>query len=214
MTTERAGIIERELGPFEGVERVNGVAFDGERLWCATNDALRAVDPKDGALSTERIAVEAEAEAGTAYDGRHLYQLSGHSIQKIDPANGRIVATIASPCEDRGSGMAWAEGSLWVGEYREGRIHRIDPETGALRATIESDRFVTGITWVDDQLWHGGQDEQGACSLVHVDAETGEVFERVHVGGGVQVSGMATGPDGRIFCGGGRDGRVRVVRTR
>lgn len=50
--------------------------------------------------------------------------------------------------------MAWAEGSLWVGEYRNRKIHQVDPQTGRGLCSIESDRFVTGVAWVDGELWH------------------------------------------------------------
>ena len=49
----------------------------------------------------------------------------------------------------------WAEGTLWVGQYRDRKIHQVDPQTGAILRTIESNRFVTGVTWIDGELWHG-----------------------------------------------------------
>ena len=41
------------------------------------------------------------------------------------------------------------------GNIASGRSIRVDPETGAILRTIESNRFVTGVTWVDGELWHG-----------------------------------------------------------
>jgi hypothetical protein len=35
------------------------------------------------------------------------------------------------------------------------KIHQVEPETGAILRTIESNRFVTGVTWIDGELWHG-----------------------------------------------------------
>ncbi|TIN16109.1 MAG: glutamine cyclotransferase, partial [Mesorhizobium sp.] len=92
--------------------------------------------------------------AGTAYDGRHFFQLANDLIQKIDPDTGQVLATIPAPGGGGDSGLTWAEGTLWVGQYRERKIHQIDPETGAILRTIESNRFVTGVTWVDGELWH------------------------------------------------------------
>jgi streptogramin lyase len=83
---------------------------------------------------------------------------------KIDPVTGRVLATIPAPGGGGDSGLAWAEGTLWVGEYRERKIHQIDPETGAILRTITSDRFVTGVSWVDGTLWHGaGEGDQARC---------------------------------------------------
>ncbi len=45
---------------------------------------------------------------------------------------------------------------LWVGQHRRNRkIHQVDPQTGVIIRTIDSNRFVTGVTWVEGELWHG-----------------------------------------------------------
>ena len=73
-----------------------------------------------------------------------------------------MLATIPAPGGGGDSGLAWAEGTLWVGQYRDRKIHQVDPETGAILRTIESNRFVTGVTWVDGELWHGTWEGEGA----------------------------------------------------
>lgn len=52
-----------------------------------------------------------------------------------------MLASIPASGHGCDSGMAWAEGSLWVGQYRDRTIHQIDPATGSLIRTIESNRF-------------------------------------------------------------------------
>ena len=42
--------IVREYGPFPGVDRVNGVSFDGEHVWVAAEDKLAALDPESGQI--------------------------------------------------------------------------------------------------------------------------------------------------------------------
>jgi streptogramin lyase len=143
--------IVREYGPFPDVTHVHGVSYDGTNVWIATGDTLNAIDPTSG--KTVR-SLDVPAHAGTAFDGRHLYQISGDRIQKVDPTTGRVVATAPTP-DGGASGMAWAEGSLWVGQHRNRKIHQVDPQTGAILRTIESNRFVTGVTWVEGELWHG-----------------------------------------------------------
>ena len=145
MRRSRATIL-REYGPFAGVDRVHGVTYDGQHVWLAAGDALHAFDPASG-NTVRSIAVA--AHAGTAFDGRHLFQLAEDRIQKIDPETGRVLATIPAPGVGGDSGLAWAEGTLWVGHYRDRKIHQVDPASGAILRTIESNRFVTGVTWVD-----------------------------------------------------------------
>ena len=107
--------------------------------------------------------------------------------------------------------MAWAEGSLWVGQHRERKIYQVDPETGKILRTIASNRFVTGVTWVDGELWHGTS-EGGEADVRRVDARTGEVLERLDMPPGVGVSGLESDGGDRFFCGGAKSGKVRSVR--
>ena len=200
--------ILREYGPFAGAEAVHGVSHDGSRVWFASGDRLNALDPASGEIVR---AIEVPAHAGTAFDGRHLFQIAESRIQKIDPQTGEVVATIPSPGNGGDSGMAWAEGSLWVGQHRERKIHQIDPETGKVLRTIESNRFVTGVTWVDGELWHATW-ENDASELRRVDPRTGEVLEQLEMPAGTNVSGLESDGADRFYCGGGRSGRVRAVR--
>jgi glutamine cyclotransferase len=206
----RAAEIVREYGPFDGVENIHGVTHDGERVWAATGARLIAFDPEDGDLAR---TIERAGDAGTAFDGRHLWQIAEARIDKIDPADGKVVASIPAPGHGGDSGLAWAEGSLWVGQYRDRKIHRIDPETGAILRTIESNRFVTGVTWVDGELWHGTW-EGDASEIRRVDAESGAVLERIQMPPGAGVSGLESDGADLFYCGGGSSGKVRAVRRK
>jgi glutamine cyclotransferase len=200
--------ILREYGPFPGVDKVHGVTWDGQHVWFAAGEKLTALDPANG--QTVR-SIDVAAHAGTAFDGEHLYQLAEDRIQKIDPHTGRVLNTIPAPGGGNDSGLTWAEGSLWVGEYRERKIHRIDPASGAILRTLESNRFVTGVTWVEGQLWHGTW-EGDESELRHIDATSGEVLESTRLPDGVGVSGLESDGGERFFCGGGGSAKVRVVR--
>jgi glutamine cyclotransferase len=200
--------IVREYGPFPGTKHVHGVTYDGRDLWFASGDRLNAVDPESGEV---RRSLGVAARGGTAFDGRHFFQLAEDRIQKIDPATGRVLATIPAPGGGGDSGLTWAEGTLWVGHYRDRKIHQIDPETGAILRTIESNRFVTGVTWVDGELWHATW-ESDESDLRRVDPRTGAVLERLEMPPGVGVSGLESDGRDRFFCGGGKSGKVRAVR--
>src|SRR5580693_4562015 len=202
-----AAEIIREYGPFPGIEKVNGVTYDGQHVWFASGDKLNALDPKTGEMVR---AIDVAAHAGTAFDGHYLFQLSGDRIQKIDPSTGRVLTTIPAPAGG-GSGLAWAEGTLWIGQYRNRKIHQLDPRTGAVLRTIESNRLVTGVTWVDGELWHATL-EGGESDLRHVDSQTGEVLERLDMPPGMSVSGLESNGGDQFFCGGESSGKLRAVR--
>src|SRR5262249_55171554 len=203
--TQRAEIL-REYGPYPGMNHIHGVTFDGTQVWFARGESIVALDPKSGALVRE---LPVTAEAGTAFDGKHLWQLADDRIQKVDPSAGKAVATIPAPAHGRDSGLTWAEGTLWVGEYRARKIHQIDAQTGAILRTIESDRFVTGVSWVKGELWHGTLEKEQS-ELRHVDPETGEVLERLAMPAGVAVSGLEGDGEGVFYCGGTSSGKGRA----
>jgi glutamine cyclotransferase len=205
--TKQAEIL-REYGPYPGIDQVHGVTFDGAHVWFARGKGLVALDPGGGELVRELAVV---AEGGTAFDGRYLWQIAGGRIQKVDPRSGRVVATIPAPARGGDSGLTWAEGTLWVGEYRARKIHQIDAETGAILRTIESDRFVTGVSWVGGELWHGTLEDERS-DLRRVDPETGEVLDRLEMPAGVLVSGLEADGAGIFYCGGSGSGKVRAVR--
>jgi glutamine cyclotransferase len=200
--------VEREYGPFPDTRNVGGVTYDGKQVWAAQGDKLSAFDPATGQVQR---SLKVSAHAGTAFDGKHLYQIAESRIQKIDPDTGKVVATIPAPGNGGDSGMAWAEGSLWVGEHRARKIHQIDPTTGKILRTLESNRFVTGVTWVGDELWHATW-EGDTSELRHVDARTGEVMETVELPAGVHVSGLEYDGKGTFYCGGGGTGKVRALK--
>src|SRR6185312_10630733 len=188
----------REYGPFPRANNIGGVTYDGQSVWFAAGDSLRGFDPATG-------------EESGALDGEFLYQIAEARIQKIDPATRRVVSSIPAPSNGGDSGLAWAEGTLWVGEYRARKIHQVDPVTGAILRTIDSDRFVTGVTWVDGELWHATW-EGDESELRRLDPRTGKVLDSLKMPAGTGVSGLESDGADEFFCGGGSSGKVRVVR--
>lgn len=207
-TPARTAEVVREYGPFLGSERVHGVTHDGQRVWAATDGGIVAFDPASGEITR---TLKRAGDAGTAFDGKHLYQIAEARIDKIDPATGDVIASIPAPGGGADSGLTWAEGSLWVGQYRDRKIHQIDPATGAIRRTIESNRFVTGVTWVDGELWHGTW-EGDESDIRRIEPQSGKVLERLDMPAGIGVSGLESDGAGLFYCGGGSSGKVRAVR--
>jgi glutamine cyclotransferase len=207
MKTSDAEIL-REYGPFPGADQVHGVTFDGQHVWFASGDKINAFDPASG---TMQRSIEVAAHAGTAFDGKHLWQIAEDCIQKVDPKTGRVLATIPAPGNGGDSGLAWAEGTLWVGQHRGRKILQIDPETGKILRTIESNRVVTGVTWVEGELWHATW-EGDESDVRRVDPKTGEVLERLEMPAGKGISGLESDGGDRFFCGGGSTGKVRAIR--
>ena len=200
--------IVREYEPLPNVSKVAGVSFDGKSVWLATGDRLQSLEPATGQAGR---AIPVAADAGTAFDGQHLFQLAGGIIQKLDPATGAILSTIPSPAGDGSAGLTWAEGTLWVAHHRDRKILQIDPTSGKVLREITSTKFVTGVTFVDGDLWHGTW-ENDESELRRVSRDTGEVLEALALPAGVNVSGLESDGGELFYCGGGGTGKVRAVR--
>lgn len=206
--TVRNAEIVREYGPYPNAKHIHGVTYAKQRVWAALGDRIIAIDPQSGEIAR---TLERSGDAGTAFDGKHLYQIAEARIDKIDPETGKVLASIPAPGQGADSGMAWAEGSLWVGQYRERKIHQIDPETGKILRTIESNRFVTGVTFVDGEMWHGTWEGEES-ELRRIDPASGDVLARLTMPEGTGISGLESDGAGLFYAGGGPSGKVRAVR--
>jgi hypothetical protein len=206
VTIETAEVL-REYGPYPDAPEVNGVTFDGRYVWLAVGQRMLAVLPETGDVVR---ALDVPAQAGSAFDGRHLYQLAGGLIQKIDHQTGKVLSTVKLPC-DGVSGMAWADGYLWIGEYQASKVHQVDPDSGAIVRTLLSDRFVTGVTWVQGELWHGTLVDDRS-ELREIDPQSGAVRRRIALPQGTLVSGLESNGTDVLFCGGSTSGKLRAVR--
>lgn len=205
---KRTAEIVREYVPL-GEGNIYGVTFDGKRVWFARDNELVAFDPE-----TEQIVRRHPvpgANAGTAFDGEHLYQLAQGEILVIQPEDGQIVRRFPAPGKGQDSGMAWADGHLWVGQYYGSKIHKVDAKTGALVKTLASDRFVTGVSCVDGALWHGVSEDGKPCELRRL-ASDGSVEEVLSVPV-KSIKGMEGTSDGSFWCA-GEQGRLRRVRAK
>jgi len=189
--------------PISDVENVHGVTFDGELAWLATGDRLLGIDPVSG---EERRSFEVPSEAGTAFDGEHLWQLAGGKIRRVNRDTGEVMRTIDAP--EGGvniSGMAFAEGHLWLGGYKDKRILKLDPETAKVVRVIETDRYVTGVSWTDGGLWCGASyDGEPISELRRIEPDTGNVAEAITLPEGVNCSGLeVNSAGGQIYFGSG-----------
>ena len=206
-TSKRTAEILREYRPLDD-QNIHGVTFDGKLVWFARDDELVAFDPETEQV-VRRHPVPA-ASAGTAFDGEHLYQLAQGEILVIQPADGRIIRRLPAPGKGQDSGMAWADGYLWVGQKKDSKIHKIDAKSGAIVKTLTSDRFVTGVSCVDGALWHGGGRGK-PCELRRL-ASDGSVEESLTVPVPA-IAGVEGTGDGAFWCA-GEKGTLRLVRRK
>jgi hypothetical protein len=201
--------VAREYVPFADRGHVHGVTFDGKLVWFARNDEVVAFDPESEKV-VRRLAVPS-ADAGTAFDGEHLYQLAKGEIVVLDPSDGRILRRLPAPAAGLSSGMTWADGYLFVGQFRESRIHKVDAKTGEVVQTLTSDRYVTGVSCIGGEVWYGASFDDKPCELRRVTAD-GAVAESLRVPV-TAISGVEGTRQGDFWCG-GEKGTLRLVRRK
>lgn len=200
--------VVREYVPVDE-KPIHGVTFDGNLVWFARDDELVAFDPKAEKV-VQRYAIDS-VQAGTAFDGTHIYQLAKGEILVIEPKGGKVVRKLPAPGKGEDSGMAYADGYLWVGQYSGKKIHKVDAKTGEIVKTLASDRFVTGVSVFDGALWHGVMGEGKTPELRRL-ASDGTVEESVSVPV-EKLAGVEQTAAGDFWCA-GEKGRLRFVRQR
>jgi hypothetical protein len=205
--------IEREI-VLRDANFVHGVTHDGRRVWVATDDGqLIAIDPERGVEVTRHR--DFGCDAGLAFDGESLWVICGDEIRRVDPDSGKVLSRIPAPEHGEVSGMAFAEGSLWIGQYRQQTVLKVDPKTGAVLKKIPRDRMITGVSFVDGELWYGsvsGDEQRPAAMLHQVDPETLEERGRYAYPETMWISGLEIDPGKRSFWAGGHvNGTVRVL---
>lgn len=207
-------VVLREYGPFGA--RVHGVTHDGKNVWLSTDDAIVGFDPASGDV-VRRLPVV--GSAGTAFDGENLYQIAAEEILVVRPSDGVVLRRMPAPEKASNSGLAYAGGFLWVGQYEEGRIVKIDAKTGEVVKTLRSDRWVTGVSFVEGEgtdaseagLWHATHTPDGDRAEIRRLGADGAVEETLVLPEGIHVSGLEADRRGRFFGGGGRSGMVRLI---
>ena len=85
------------------------------------------------------------------------------------------------------------------------------PKAPCVLRTVASERHVTGVTWVEGELWHGTWEDERS-ELRRIDVASGSVVETIAMPEGITVSGLESDGADRFFCGGGDSGKLRAVR--
>ena len=203
-----AAEIVREYGPFPGVDRVNGVTYDGQHVWFASGDKLNAFDPASGktaALDRRRRACRNGVRRPAPVPDRRGPHPEDRSEDRPrarhDPGARRRRRLRARLGRRHAVGGAVSRPEDPSGRSRDRRDpshHRVQPlrHRGHLGRRRALARHL------------GSRRERAAARR----SRTGEVLEQLEMPPGVGVSGLESDGGDRFFCGGGSSGKVRAVR--
>ena len=88
-----------------------------------------------------------------------------------------VIAAIAAPGFPGPVGIGY--GSVWVGGHRNGAVHRIDPRTNQVVATIEiPDTLCGDFAFGSDAVWVMNCQQGGVSWIYRIDPETNRVTAR------------------------------------
>lgn len=190
----KAGIIYG-IDPHNGQTRrellchgnLSGLAWDGHSLWQSLyNEAMiRRLDPTTNDFDQHIILSDFGWLSGLAWDGRYLWVVAQQQgrLLALEPQSGEVTRTLPSPivCGDIDfhDGMLWA--SLATPMAYNAKIGKFETQENELRYEIVQintadgdildrypvERFYTGLSWVNDELWlaHTGERHLTRCRL-------------------------------------------------
>ena len=130
-------------------------------LAAAFSGAAAATTAQEDRTSDVEFPIEVTpgVDGGLATDGEFVYAIvdtgdGTDEIVKIDPESEEVVDTYDMPF-DYGSGLAIAEGSLWVSSLQAGEVAEIDLDGGGTVRQFGVTGSPAGVAYLDGSLWVG-----------------------------------------------------------
>lgn len=110
---------------------------------------------------------------GVTHDGSRVWAATGAKLIAFDPASGEPVRTL-----DVASDAGTAFDGKHLFQLAEAHIHKIDPETGRVIASIPAPGHGrdSGLTWAEGSLWVGQYRER---KIHQIDPETGAILRTI-----------------------------------
>jgi streptogramin lyase len=176
-------------------------------LWSVDDSAgeVLRIDPVAHKVA-HRIAV-GDGAADLVFRGERVWVINhrDRGLVLIDAGTNkpRRLTTVSGPVPER---MAWAAGSLWV-TGRGTDLLRLDPETGAVKATIEIGVGGIDVVAADGALWvpvrNAVADPRGFPTMTwlrRVDPVTGKVTTPLRTSRHIDVHGLVAYGRGVLFA--------------
>ena len=144
-----------------------------------------------------------DAVHGVTFDRSLVWLASGHDLRGLVPSDGsqqRVLEVTAN------AGTAFDGRHLF--QIAQDRIQKIDPENGAVLATIPAPNAgnISGMAWAEGSLWVGAYRDR---RIHQVDPETGAVLRTIETQR--YVTGV-TWVDGELWHGTWEDGTSDITR--
>lgn len=152
---------------------------------CKQGRLAKIPKPKAPAIGTvaARIAVPASTFRLAAGDGA-VWALGGDSaVRRIDPATNAVTATVQTAADQEfPHWIAVGGGSLWVSNFTDNTVWRVDASSGARTATIPVAPAPEGIAVAPSGVWVATHRGNPTGSVTRIDPATNVVTKTTAVG--------------------------------
>ncbi len=185
-----------------------GVAFHDGKVWVA-NTGDRTITRIDAGTGVRKTFPIAATELAADRHGLWASEESADRVVRIDPRSG-MVDRGPFPVGNGPTGIAVADGKVWVSNSLDGTVSRVDPVKNAV-TSVSVGNGVTSLAAGAGSVWVSSQFDG---TLSRLDPRTNEVVNRIEVGNRPQGVGIL-GTDvlvGVRQSGAGHRGGTLVVR--
>lgn len=175
------------------------VFFAAGSAWAADDAASRLLRIDAGTRRTTAELATGKGTSALASDGRRAWIVNHRdgTLERIDLATNRLERLARLP-GDAPERMVLAHGSLWVAG-RGTDLLRVDPETGAVLATVEIGAGAIDLQVSSTSIWVAGPSESddrrgwpGLERLLRVDPATNRIVDTIQPTATVTVGGMTS----------------------
>lgn len=143
-----------------------GITFLGDSMWVAQLGSLYECDWQGHVRNTFPLD---NSVLDICTDGANIYGLTsgwtaGHPIYVIDPATGKTLRSIITEANKANrsygaKGIEFVDGNLYVLEGMNGIIHTVDPQTGIITHSLQTqDRWLTSLAYDGERFITGSRD--------------------------------------------------------
>jgi YVTN family beta-propeller protein len=137
------------------------------------------------------------------------------TVSVVDPATNRVQVTIpasgSGPVGQGGPGLAFASGSLWVANYDQRQVVRVEPDAEPT-AIIPVRASPTAVVAAQDAVWVAARTQTGGGLVARIDAGANQVGETIPLRH--PPTGLAITPDGgRVWVATAADKSVHRIDT-